>query len=109
MDGYVPQPMVLFDMSTLGTPAWDERVAAERAERERMMGSGEIPDPMSCPFMTGKTSYPHIECVYTGRPVWVDCTRSAFGEDPVCSYAPVDNSDEARARRLEWVGAQDAR
>lgn len=96
---YVPQPLVLGDHSVAGML---ER-SVDVGERERMLAEGEVPNPQSCPFMTGRTSYPHIECVYTGRPVWVDCTRSAFGEEPRCSYAPLDNSDEARGRRLEWM------
>lgn len=96
---YVPHEMELGDHSTLGElERYNERMAKRRAE---MLASGEIPNPRNCPFMTGWTSDHHLVCTYTGGKVWVDCTRSVCGEEPRCSYAPVDNSPEACAKRLE--------
>jgi hypothetical protein len=63
----------------------------------------EYPDPLTCPYRTGKTVGEHCECTYSGKSVWVSCSVSICGEPPVCSYAPVDNSPEAMARRVGWM------
>lgn len=68
----------------------------------------DFPDPNDCPYMTGKRVANHIECVFAERLVWVDCTTPFCGEPPICRFAPIDNSDEARSKRLEWLAGDDA-
>lgn len=64
------------------------------------------PDPFDCQHMTGKQVGNHFECIYSGRPVWVDCRTPFCGEDARCRYAPVDNSEQARERRIKWLGVE---
>lgn len=103
MAEYIPMPLVLGDHSIIGMLEREEEARRDAAERERILASGETPNPDNCPFMTGRKCYPHIECIYSGRPVWVDCNQSLCGEEPKCSYAPVDNSEEAKERRRKWL------
>ena len=65
----------------------------------------EYPDPRNCPHKTGMRVGDHYECAYGGRPVWVNCGTSFCGEPPICRFAPLDNSHEAMARRVEWLRA----
>ena len=67
----------------------------------------DYPNPNDCPFMTGKRVSNHIECAFSDKVVWVDCTTPFCGEEPVCRFAPIDNSDEARNRRLAWLAGDE--
>ena len=68
----------------------------------------EYPDPPTCPHRTGRTVGTHCECTYGGGSVWVNCVEPICGEPPRCSYAPIDNSPEAMARRVEWLQRKEA-
>ena len=46
-------------------------------------------------------------CVKSGTPVYTNCNRSVAGDPPRCVYEPLDNSDEAVARRMRWMKGGD--
>lgn len=57
-------------------------------------------DPMSCDFVE-KVDGVHIRCSL--KNVWTMCRTSICGQAPACSFEPVDNSEDACRRRLEWM------
>ena len=42
-------------------------------------------------------------CAKSGTPIYVNCNRSIAGDPPRCACEPLDNSEEAVARRREWM------
>ena len=61
------------------------------------------PDPATCPHGTYHPSIDRTLCTKGGRETWVACHRGICGEPPMCVDAPLDNSPQAVARRLEWM------
>ena len=55
-----------------------------------------------CPHCHYVEGIGHVWCDRTNGVVWTDCGLPFYGEFAPCSYAPIDNSPEACARRVKW-------
>jgi hypothetical protein len=57
----------------------------------------------SCQYGTYSESVDRMRCTKSGALVYTDCHKGIAGDPPKCAYEEIDNSDEAVARRLEWM------
>jgi hypothetical protein len=56
-----------------------------------------------CPHGTYHEDIDRVACTKTSGIIWVGCHAGLCGDAPHCIYDPLDNSDEACARRLAWM------
>jgi hypothetical protein len=59
-------------------------------------------DPITCPHRGGFAIAGVSRC-WAHEGTFTNCTKSICGQPPTCCYTPLDNSAEAKARRLEWM------
>lgn len=45
----------------------------------------------------------YVRCMRGATPTATNCNESICGEPPHCVFSPIDNSDAACQRRLEWM------
>lgn len=67
-----------------------------------LFGEADRPIGEACPHCSGILAG-FVRCTLPSTPTYVACHRSVWGQPPRCAYLPVDNSDEARRRRIEWL------
>jgi len=59
-------------------------------------------DPRTCPHRVPYELDGIFRCAAHDM-AFVNCLREVCGEPPHCCFEPLDNGEEAVARRLEWM------
>lgn len=62
----------------------------------------DVIDPITCPHRLD-FPLPHVSRCMAHDGTFVNCTKDVCGDGPMCCYVELDNSPEARERRLKWI------
>ena len=67
-----------------------------------LFGDDDHPVGRVCPHFAGEF-VGFAKCVKKPNPIYTCCNKWVCGEPPRCVWEEPDNSDAAKARRLEWM------